>query len=196
MYLLWSEGSYFIVDPCCKPELVKGVDDIEGFDFNCLKAIFITHGHFDHIAYVDAWKSEFPDVPVYMDREDGECLDDSLLNGSIIFRDNCTYAAVPRFFDEYDYKYVMNDEVDMEIIKTPGHSKGSCCLIVNGEYMFSGDMLFAGSVGRTDLPGGDNSQMMASIKLLKALPDGVVVFPGHGPASSMGEEKVGNPYFL
>ena len=70
MYFMWSKDSYIIVDPCCEPDLVREFTEANNLDYKALKAIFVTHGHFDHISTVDSWKSEFPSVPVYIDDED------------------------------------------------------------------------------------------------------------------------------
>jgi glyoxylase-like metal-dependent hydrolase (beta-lactamase superfamily II) len=81
----------------------------------------------------------------------------------------------------------------LKVIHTPGHSPGSASLLGRGE-IFSGDTLFAGSIGRTDLIGGSNSQMILSLRRLKVLREDLIVYPGHGPATSIGEEKRGNPF--
>jgi glyoxylase-like metal-dependent hydrolase (beta-lactamase superfamily II) len=84
--------------------------------------------------------------------------------------------------------------IRLEVIHTPGHSKGSICLLGDG-YILTGDTLFEGSIGRTDLPGGSYESIITSVKnKLKKLPDELKVYPGHGPASTIGEEKVNNPF--
>mgnify|MGYP003291774771 CR=1 FL=1 len=201
MYVLMSEGSYFIVDPCCRPSIAKDYFSEIGFNYDNLKAIFITHGHFDHIAHVDSWKSEFPDVPLYIADEDFDCFDDSMANGSFVFGSNSSYASTPTSLKNLNGKFVMDDDVTLSFIKTPGHSKGSVCYLVDSKssdesYMFSGDMLFSGSVGRTDLPGGDFNEMDASIKALKDIETNYIVLPGHGPSTTLNEEKRCNPYFF
>ena len=93
-----------------------------------------------------------------------------------------------------DGDVLMLGEFPVRVIHTPGHTKGSLCLLVN-KYLVSGDTLFEQSIGRTDLPGGDHAAIIASIQdKLFVLPDDVLVYPGHGPATSIGLEKVNNPF--
>lgn len=194
MYLLCCEDSYFIVDPCCEPDVIKDYTRENDIDYSSLKAIFITHGHFDHICTVDSWKSEFPDVPVYIDDADNDCLENPSLNGSFVFGYSLSCVTVATPLSSINHEYKISDDVIIRAINTPGHSKGSVCYIVD-KYMFTGDMLFQGSIGRTDLPGGDTYEMKKSIELLKGISEDYVVLPGHGPSSSLSMEKKFNPYF-
>jgi glyoxylase-like metal-dependent hydrolase (beta-lactamase superfamily II) len=84
------------------------------------------------------------------------------------------------------------------VIHTPGHTEGSLCLLVPAaSLLLAGDTLFAGSVGRADLPGGDHGKLIASVReRLLPLPDGTLVIPGHGPETTIGQERVSNPFFL
>jgi glyoxylase-like metal-dependent hydrolase (beta-lactamase superfamily II) len=88
--------------------------------------------------------------------------------------------------------------LDAQIIHTPGHTEGSLCLHLPSEsLLLAGDTLFAGSVGRTDLPGGNHGKLIQSIReRLLPLPDATVVIPGHGPATTIGEERVSNPFLF
>jgi glyoxylase-like metal-dependent hydrolase (beta-lactamase superfamily II) len=93
----------------------------------------------------------------------------------------------------YDGQSICFGKEVLEVIHTPGHSQGSISLLGRSE-IFSGDTLFAGSIGRTDLEGGSNSQMISSLKRLKALRDDLIIYAGHGPATTVGDEKSTNPF--
>ena len=84
-------------------------------------------------------------------------------------------------------------DVCLQVIETPGHTPGSCCFLC-GDALFSGDTLFAGSIGRTDFPGGDDQAMAASLRMLAALEPGIRVFPGHGESTTLSKERMENPY--
>lgn len=186
MYLLSTDSGIFIVDPSVYPDKLKDEDLPEKLDY-----ILITHGHFDHINAVDKWTEIYPEAKVYISAEDMDSLTDPVNNGSSYFAEMCEYKTVASDIDELDIN-------GLTVIKTPGHSKGSICLLFDTDgkkIMFTGDTLFAGSCGRTDLPGGDDAEMRSSLKLLSGLDPSIQVFPGHGPASSIANELRFNPFF-
>lgn len=159
-----------------------------------LKAIFLTHGHFDHItavsSIVDALK-----VPVYAARAEERLLGDGQLNESL---DSYGYSVTVK----PDHCLDDGAEVDIAGVKirmiwTPGHTEGSCCYYLEKEKaLISGDTLFAGSVGRTDLPTGSMKALLDSIESrLMSLPDDVDVYPGHGEYTTIGYERKWNPFF-
>lgn len=159
-----------------------------------LKAIFLTHGHFDHItavsSIVDALK-----VPVYAARAEERLLGDGQLNESL---DSYGYSVTVKP-DHYldDGAEVDIAGVKIRMIGTPGHTEGSCCYYLEKEKaLISGDTLFAGSVGRTDLPTGSMKALLDSIESrLMSLPDDVDVYPGHGEYTTIGYERKWNPFF-
>lgn len=190
MYAVFSDTAFIVVDPC--------VDCSKVETDRCLEAIFITHGHFDHFAALDSWKRKYPEVPVYIHENDMSCLASA---GDNLSRDfgylyECTYKAVS--LDKVKGKDLLLGTLHFDYIHTPGHSRGSCCLIFtydNAKVMFSGDMLFAGSIGRTDLPGSDIRSMLSSIARLKGIKAQYEVYPGHGPATMLQREIASNPFF-
>lgn len=155
--------------------------------------IFLTHGHIDHVAGAAEARTT-TGAPISIHRDDLPWLE-SLPRQAEMF--GLPGAEVLR----PDQLHVDGEEVALgklsaRVIQTPGHSRGSCCLwFPTEEVLFSGDTLFQGSVGRTDLPGGDFEALAASIKeRLFPLGDGVTFHSGHGPAGSLGEERRQNPF--
>lgn len=155
-------------------------------------AVFLTHGHFDHITGLEALRNEFPDVDVYAYVEERDVLINPELNCSTLF------GGLP--YIESGVKY-LEDGQDVEILDksikvlhTPGHTKGGCCYYIEEDkVLFSGDTLFYHTFGRTDLPTGDMGKLVQSVsKKLMALPDDTKVYPGHDSSTSIGEERKNN----
>ncbi|OGX25629.1 MAG: MBL fold metallo-hydrolase [Omnitrophica WOR_2 bacterium RIFCSPHIGHO2_02_FULL_45_21] len=151
------------------------------------KFIMHTHGHIDHIQA----DNEFA-LPVYVHSLDSELLRNPDKNLS-------SFLNVP-FKVKLDVKTVEDlaeiklDDLVLQVIHTPGHTPGGICL-KNAQGIFTGDTLFAGGIGRTDFPGASYEQLIKSIQdKLLVLPDETVIYPGHGPCSTIGEEKRSNPY--
>ena len=158
-------------------------------------AILTTHGHFDHWDGVAALKASFDyDIPSYIHEADRDTLSDSMLNVSTVFGvGNRTYKA-DRFLKDDEVLQLAGFEI--RVIFTPGHTRGGCCYYFPDEgLLFSGDTLFCQSVGRTDMPGGSMSQLVASVRdKLFVLPDDTKVFPGHNETTTIGFEKENNYY--
>ncbi len=159
-----------------------------------LKAIFLTHGHFDHITGVsgvcDALK-----IPVYAARSEERLLSDGELNESLEgYGKSITVKPDVLLYDGEEIEIA---GMKIKMIETPGHTEGSCCYYLEDEkILISGDTLFAGSVGRTDLPTGSMKQLLSSIETkLMSLPDDVDVYPGHGEPTTIGYERKWNPFF-
>ena len=156
-----------------------------------LQAVVATHAHMDHICGIRHLKKEV-DVPVYLHRDD-EFIYAGLSEQSRFFGMN--YESPPPV-DIYleDGKILSFGGIELEVFHTPGHSPGGVCL-KNGKNMFTGDLIFAGSVGRTDLPGGDMEVLMNSIRrVIVPLPGDTVLWPGHGPQTTAGFELERNPF--
>ena len=180
----------FIVDPAtCPPEFVSYIKNA-GLT---VKAVLLTHGHFDHIMGLDALLKEFP-VPVYAHEAERDVLESEQLNSS------ASMLGQPYSFSGADY--VTNRQelriagFEIRVIYTPGHTIGGCCYYIEKEKaLFSGDTLFRGSVGRTDLPTGSMGQLVSSVRdRLFVLPDDTKVYPGHMEETTIGYEKKYNPF--
>ena len=144
------------------------------------EAILLTHGHFDHVGAVQDLAAE-TDCDVYIAEADLS-LPPMITNGKLY----------------YPHTYPASGTLNLaglaiRVLPTPGHTPGSVCLLVE-DTMFSGDTLFQGSCGRTDLPGGSWEQIAASLKTLAALPGDYRVLPGHGGETTLDRERQSNPY--
>ncbi|MGD0040720.1 MAG: MBL fold metallo-hydrolase [Isosphaeraceae bacterium] len=162
-----------------------------------LAAILDTHGHVDHIAGNAALKQAHPDAPLVIGRHEIAALSDADINLSRPFGIPITSPPPDRLVDDGEKIEIAG--FSFEVREIPGHSPGSVvfvCTTYDPPFVIGGDVLFAGSIGRTDL-GGDYEQLMSGIfaKLLN-LPDQTKVYPGHGPATTIGQEKRTNPFLL
>jgi hydroxyacylglutathione hydrolase len=173
-------------------------DKLVGFlrqhNFNPV-ALVLTHGHIDHIAGVIALRTEFPGIKIYIHELEAEMFTRPEQNLSAFA--GYSFNTEPADSIIRDGDLIEEAGVKFQVIHTPGHTLGGISLYSERDGIaFVGDALFAGSVGRTDFPGGDMALLITGIKdkLLK-LPDKTVVYPGHGPATTIGEEKVHNPFF-
>ena len=178
-YIIWGEGadSCAVIDPGFEPERV--LDQVRHWGKK-VEAILLTHGHFDHVGGVKHITKE-TGCRVFICKEDLS-LNPRLTDGAIYYTDT---------YKEGDTLTLAG--LSLQVIQTPGHTPGCVCLICE-DAMFCGDTLFAGTCGRTDLPGGDMAVMRRSLARLKALPADYRVLPGHGEDSTLAEERVYNPY--
>lgn len=156
-----------------------------------IKAVLDTHGHCDHIGANDAIR-DATEAPLYIHKEDGAMISDIRLNLSAFMGFKVISRPAEHLLSEGDKISFGNSE--LEVIHTPGHTKGGVCFVGDG-VAFTGDTLFAGSIGRSDFPGGSEVELIGNIKKkLLALPDETKVYSGHGPSSEIGWERKCNPY--
>jgi glyoxylase-like metal-dependent hydrolase (beta-lactamase superfamily II) len=159
-------------------------------------AILNTHGHSDHIAGNAVLKQQWPDCPVVIGATEAPKLTDPSLNLSAVF--GVGLISPPADVTVHDGDTYSAAGFDLEVRHIPGHSAGHVVFLWthhNPYLAFVGDVIFAGSIGRTDLPDGDLQQLLSGIReKLFTLPDETVLLSGHGPPTTVGEEKRTNPY--
>ena len=170
-----------IIDPGDEAGRILQVIEADGVD---VKYILLTHGHYDHTTAVPQLHKALPQAEIYIHRADANGA------GSQLFP---LAGQIPdlKFYDEGDALTL--GELTIQVLHTPGHSKGSVTLKV-GDVLFCGDTLFAGSCGRTDLAGGSYDEIMASLKKLGELPGDCHVCPGHDVTSTLERERRSNPF--
>lgn len=158
-----------------------------------VKAIVVTHAHIDHVAGAHKLRA-VTGAPVYLNEHDRELLE--ALDWQARWLGVETPPQTEVDTAAKDGTVLQLGRADFQVLETPGHTQGSISVYIPQERkIIAGDTLFRNSIGRTDLPGGDAHQILSSIKTrLFELPDETVVFPGHGPATTIGEEKAGNPF--
>ena len=185
-YILCDEAAKVcaVIDPGDEPKRIEAMIASCG----CSPVmILLTHGHFDHCTGVAGLLEKWPDLPVYIHEAD---VTDGV-GGELTFRR--LDEKNQRYWHEGDTLTVGG--LTLRVMETPGHSRGSVCLLVEGQgVIFSGDTLFRGNCGRCDFPGGDYRAMLRSLARLGRLEGQYQVYPGHEDATDMNYERKANPY--
>ena len=188
-YVVWDDNDVCaVVD--CGGQAEKVAEFIEEKHLKP-SHMLLTHGHGDHIGGVEGFLNMYPHVQVVMAEEDVEMITDR--QKSMADPCGCEQSEFTPdiIVDEGDVVTV--GDMQFHVLKTPGHTDGGVTYIM-GKMMFTGDTLFAGSMGRTDLYGGNNDKMAASLKRLGEIDGYYVVLPGHGTASNLEDERRANPF--
>ena len=185
----------FIIDPGAAGKQLAEKIEQDGLE---PVAVLLTHGHFDHAGAAKTLKDEF-DISIYAHEKEESTLKYPDKNVSWMVGTEESYAADVFFKDE---ETIMLAGFEIKVLHTPGHTEGGCCYYIADEaVIFTGDTLFAGSVGRTDFPGGSMSQIVRSVqeKLLSLneagnLESDIMVYPGHNDPTTIETERMENPY--
>ncbi|MBN1130120.1 MAG: MBL fold metallo-hydrolase [Chitinispirillaceae bacterium] len=179
-----------VIDPASGCGEITGRIRSEGLE---CEAVVLTHSHFDHITGIPELLEVSPMIPVYINPIEAAYLANSRLNASLWFGDEFVYTGSTEPLAEGRQR-IGHFEFDVRHI--PGHSPGGMALVID-KWCFCGDALFAGSIGRSDLPGGDGPALIEGIRgKLLTLPEETVVCPGHGGRTTIGREKKNNPYLV
>ena len=185
-YLLVSGSSAIVIDPSVSINAIEA--ELKKNNATLVGAL-LTHGHFDHIVSIDTLRERYT-VPVYIHKNDACMLTDGKLNGFYtFFNRECIHSPADILFD--DGEEIFLGEEPIKIIHTPGHSKGSSCFIftddTNKIAIITGDTLFANSIGRYDLYGGNLVELINSIQKLSKFDHDAKIYPGHDISSTLGE---------
>ena len=193
-YVVWRKGATdaLVIDPGLEPDAILDFLTEQGLS---VAAILNTHGHADHIAGNEAMKTAFPEAPLVIGVNEAHMLADAEANLSAPFGMAIVSPAADRLVregEQVDYA-----GIPLEVIDLPGHSPGHVVFRFREgpDLLFGGDVLFRGGIGRYDFPGSDGKLLLGGIRnKLFALPEDTVVYPGHGPVTTIGQEKRFNPF--
>lgn len=178
-----QSGDCAVIDPGGNAETIEKYMDENRLS---LKYILLTHGHFDHTGAVSALREKYPECAVYLNDADQIISDDKKLRH--------LFPAAENTLNACEGTVIHLGEIEIRVMETPGHSKGSVCYIAEN-CIFSGDTLFASAIGRTDFFGGSEEELRRSLKSLFALEGNYAVFPGHMGTTELETERGNNPLF-
>ncbi len=189
-YLIETNNALILIDPSVSmsilPKFIKP-----------LKAIIVTHCHYDHISCIEEIR-EATGAPVYCHLLEFPSFKDSVKNASTFFMADKKYTIPDKKVADGEILNI-DENITLQFLHTPGHTMGSICILLTENHkniaLFTGDTLFHGSAGRTDL-GGSPVQLEQSLLRLKQYDDSIVIYSGHGPQSTLGEEKRSNPFMI
>ena len=180
-YLLSVGTHALIVDPSANAQTILSATEQIGAT---LEGILLTHAHFDHIVSVNGIRDQI-NIPLYVHEDDAELITDAHKNAFYtFFRMETDYRPADKLLRDGDTLSLGNDMI--KVLHTPGHSAGSVCYLCNGEFLLTGDTLFADNIGRCDLYGSDPRAMQRSLQFLRTLPPQLKIYPGHGERARLG----------
>jgi len=181
-YLVVNNNEVIVIDPVSKADRIQSLLNAN----ETIVGICLTHGHFDHIGAVDDLVNIYH-CPVYIHEDDLELTQDPEKNYS-----QTKKIKLKSKLSVYSDRMKIQS-IDFEVIHTPGHTKGSVCLMFENN-LFTGDTLFKGSIGRTDLYGANPQEMKQSLRTLRSLNENYVIYPGHDGSTTLFDELKRNPY--
>ena len=189
-YVLVQEDNCLVIDPSCDLNLdISHITNVIG-DRNCV-GIWLTHGHYDHIIGVDPLVALYG-CPVYVSEAAVPLLTDPSKNAS---RGNPIQIRMTSKFNVIDDRTLLLQGFEAAVIKTPGHTEGCITFIFGQKHAFVGDFIFKNSIGRTDLYGGSMEIMKSSLETFKiSFDESLILYPGHGPITTLGQELKDNPF--
>ncbi len=180
-YLLINEHDAVVVDPSARAD--KILEALRKEDAEA-RYILLTHGHFDHIVSLDSLR-EATGAPAYIHEGDFDFPADSVKNGfGYFFKTEKSYRNPDGKLTDGQILTLGGEEI--RVIHTPGHTAGSVCYLCNNELLLTGDTLFDGDRGRTDLYSGDEGTLLATLDSMRALPEDLPIYPGHGNPTTLG----------
>lgn len=186
-YMISTDKAAIVIDPgCYSPEISDFLKDNADKE----RLILLTHGHFDHIGGAARLRGE-TGTPIAIGEKDAPALSDPFVNLSSAF--GCALEPFSADKTVADGEKITVGDIELTAIETPGHTVGGTCYFTDG-ILFSGDILFEGSVGRTDFPGGSTAELMRSISRLLELDGSTRVLSGHGRETTVDTERIYNPY--
>jgi hydroxyacylglutathione hydrolase len=190
-YILSSEGKSIVIDP--GGNAVQMFDYFHNHDLS-VSAVINTHAHFDHIGAVSDIIDKFK-CPFYLHSKDQKLLRSANLYMSLFEgNEKIKIPNVDFYLDQIESPIILAG-MPITILHTPGHTEGSVSLII-GNFLFSGDTLFKGQIGRTDLPGGKKDKLKISLQGYALLEKSLIIYPGHGEPTTLDEELKSNKYLL
>ena len=189
-YLLICDGHAFAVDPSVSVDaLLTALTEQNAV----LDGILLTHGHFDHTVSIDTLRKQVA-VPLYIHENDAEMLSDGHKSAYYTFfgRD-CVHSPAEQLLRDGSVLTLGSEQ--LQVIHTPGHSKGSVCYLADS-FIVTGDTLFADTIGRCDLWGGNEAEMRLSLERLRELDADLEIYPGHGAPSKLGDALDNSAYYI
>jgi len=185
-YLVGNDESYIIIDPIIKYSVMNSLCKGK------IKAVLITHGHFDHFEELESYL-ENSDVKIYGHKNAKEKLENPVKNCSRLLNRNLSIKCGERFTEIKDNDELVFGDIKVRVMETKGHT--DCCVTyIIEDNMFTGDFIFKGSIGRTDLYSGNNNVMKDNLEKFKLIKNDYVIYPGHGDSTTIKNELESNMY--